>query len=104
MALGLILLLSLGLEVFALALDALLFAGAFSLTAFLLDFAFGLEVFFFPLLEGFFLTFFNGSPASCDLEVFLNSEPTSGSSWTLYCGRCEQMIPKMEHFQHLFVT
>jgi hypothetical protein len=61
----------LGFAAFALPLGALLFADALTLTAFLSDFAFGLEVFFFPLLEGFFLTFFNGSPASCDLEVLL---------------------------------
>jgi len=41
-----------------------------TLTIFLSVLAFGDEVFFLPELEGLFLTFFNGSPASCDQEAF----------------------------------
>ena len=43
---------------------------AFALTCFRSVFKRWLEVFLLPALEGFFLTFFNSSPASCDQEAF----------------------------------
>ena len=54
---------------FAALAGALALAGLLTLTALLSDFAFEAEVFFFRILEGLFLTFFNASPASCDPEV-----------------------------------
>ena len=44
---------------------------SFGFTSF--AFALALETFTFKLLEGFFLTFFNASPASCDRSTCLRS-------------------------------
>ena len=93
------------LEAFAFgAFRAGAFALTFTFTAFLSDFDFALKVFFFPIPEGFFLAFFNASPAYVTRNPRLWSDLRAVVILTLCPGRFEEMIPKMEHFQYLFVT